>query len=141
MITCLDIENTFTKGNSMPYNGNNILVSVGFLTNGGEQNYLYGVVTTEFYRCKYTVSIHLLIVDPENYNSPRIQHFLHIHIRECIYVCYVRRWRSQRRCGERRKRWRRRWRQKRRLPRRHQGRRCGRLRCQGRRRVRRQGRP
>ena len=40
MITCLDIENTFTKGNSMPYNGNNILVSVGFLTNGGEQNYL-----------------------------------------------------------------------------------------------------
>ena len=40
MITCLDIENTFTKGKSMPYNGNNILVAVGYLTIGGEQNYL-----------------------------------------------------------------------------------------------------
>ena len=40
MIACLDIENTFTKGNNMPYNGNNILVSVGYLTNTREQNYL-----------------------------------------------------------------------------------------------------
>ncbi|MAK37309.1 MAG: hypothetical protein CMC15_14235 [Flavobacteriaceae bacterium] len=40
MITCLDIENTFTKTDSMPYNGNNTLVSCGYLTDSAEQEYL-----------------------------------------------------------------------------------------------------
>ena len=40
MITCLDIENTFEGKNSMPYNGENMLVSVGYLTKTGEKEYL-----------------------------------------------------------------------------------------------------
>jgi len=48
MITCLDIENTFTDKNSAPYDGENQLVSVGYKTNTGEENYLC------FYHCEKT---------------------------------------------------------------------------------------
>jgi hypothetical protein len=40
MITCLDIENTFSKKDSTPYSGNNQLVSVGYKTSIGNENYL-----------------------------------------------------------------------------------------------------
>jgi len=40
MITCLDIENTFHGKDNMPYSGDNMLVSVGYLTNTKEKNYL-----------------------------------------------------------------------------------------------------
>ena len=40
MITCLDIENTFANGDNMPYGGENMLVSCGYLTNTNEQGYL-----------------------------------------------------------------------------------------------------
>ena len=40
MITALDIENTFRKGDSMPYSGDNMLVSCGYLTNTDEKDYL-----------------------------------------------------------------------------------------------------
>jgi len=40
MITCLDIENTFHAKDNMPYSGDNMLVSVGYLTNTDEKNYL-----------------------------------------------------------------------------------------------------
>jgi len=40
MITAVDIENTFSNGDNMPYSGENTLVSCGYLTNTGEQDYL-----------------------------------------------------------------------------------------------------
>ena len=40
MITCLDIENTFSKKDSSPYSGKNQLVSVGYKTDTGDKDYL-----------------------------------------------------------------------------------------------------
>ena len=41
MITCLDIETTFKKDDLMPYNGNNQIVSVGYKTHTGKEDYLW----------------------------------------------------------------------------------------------------
>ena len=38
MITCLDIENTFSKKDSSPYSGKNQLVSVGYKTDTGAKD-------------------------------------------------------------------------------------------------------
>mgnify|MGYP000426703138 CR=1 FL=1 len=41
MITCLDIETTYKKDDAYFYNGTNQLVSVGFKTKTGKEDYLW----------------------------------------------------------------------------------------------------
>ena len=41
MITCLDIETTYQKDDAFSYNGKNQLVSVGFKTHTGKEDYLW----------------------------------------------------------------------------------------------------
>ena len=41
LTTCLDIETTFKKDDAYFYNGNNQLVSIGFKTNSGKEDYLW----------------------------------------------------------------------------------------------------
>ena len=41
LTTCLDVETTFKKDDAYFYNGNNQLVSVGFKTQSGKEDYLW----------------------------------------------------------------------------------------------------
>ena len=55
MIMCLDIETTFKKDDLYSYNGNNQLVSVGYKTQTGKENYIWRFTNANILRFDFVL--------------------------------------------------------------------------------------